>query len=414
MLQALFMAIVIGGVPKFLSFLGSIVNKQQWYDGWLWLRGRQVLVLTAEVVALANGSREFSRYYFQEKEHIREIDEYLQQHIVHGQSWRLDARGNLQPTGRVKIGQLTITLSDKVTSNERAITSTVRVQVEAPTKAEIDAFLSACKSNNKQIQAARHEPSFYTQTPNSEDWRKFNLDMATSWDDLFYEGKDILQRDIEQLGAKDKIVLLLHGPPGTGKTSTIRAIARATQRSIINVDLTLTKNNQELLGLFHDKFLGDYQMPLKHQRMYVFEEIDTQLEALMERERAMPQLSDDSSAAVKGDLLKYLSQQYENKLTLGGLLTVLDGVLELHNTIVIMTTNYPEKLDARLIRPGRVTHNLRLGPLRECDARAMMQRRFGKSVALRGKWLAADLEEFMRRYSDFQSFAKALQTAKAL
>jgi SpoVK/Ycf46/Vps4 family AAA+-type ATPase len=42
------------------------------------------------------------------------------------------------------------------------------------------------------------------------------------------------------------------------------------------------------------------------------------------------------------------------KLTLGFLLNLLDGVLEVPGRILIMTTNYPEKLDKALIRPGRI------------------------------------------------------------
>jgi chaperone BCS1 len=34
-------------------------------------------------------------------------------------------------------------------------------------------------------------------------------------------------------------------------------------------------------------------------------------------------------------------------------LNVLDGIIELHGVMIIMTTNYPDKIDAALIRPGR-------------------------------------------------------------
>jgi hypothetical protein len=42
------------------------------------------------------------------------------------------------------------------------------------------------------------------------------------------------------------------------------------------------------------------------------------------------------------------------KLDLSFLLNLLDGVLELPGRIVVMTSNYPEKLDHALIRPGRI------------------------------------------------------------
>ena len=43
-----------------------------------------------------------------------------------------------------------------------------------------------------------------------------------------------------------------------------------------------------------------------------------------------------------------------NRLTLSGLLNAIDGVTSSEGRIVFMTTNYVDKLDPALIRPGRV------------------------------------------------------------
>lgn len=50
-----------------------------------------------------------------------------------------------------------------------------------------------------------------------------------------------------------------------------------------------------------------------------------------------------------------------DKLTLGFVLNLLDGILETPNRVLIMTTNHPEKLDPAFTRPGRVDINLRVG-----------------------------------------------------
>jgi SpoVK/Ycf46/Vps4 family AAA+-type ATPase len=42
-----------------------------------------------------------------------------------------------------------------------------------------------------------------------------------------------------------------------------------------------------------------------------------------------------------------------DKINLSCFLNVLDGIIELHGVMIIMTTNYPDKIDAALIRPGR-------------------------------------------------------------
>jgi ATP-dependent 26S proteasome regulatory subunit len=45
-------------------------------------------------------------------------------------------------------------------------------------------------------------------------------------------------------------------------------------------------------------------------------------------------------------------------ITLSSLLNVLDGILESDGIIYIITTNYPEKIDKALLRPGRINFTI--------------------------------------------------------
>jgi hypothetical protein len=48
----------------------------------------------------------------------------------------------------------------------------------------------------------------------------------------------------------------------------------------------------------------------------------------------------------------------DDPITLSSLLNTLDGTLETPGRIIIMTTNYPDRIDSALIRPGRIDMNI--------------------------------------------------------
>jgi hypothetical protein len=151
----------------------------------------------------------------------------------------------------------------------------------------------------------------------------------------------------DQKGIPYQLGILLSGVPGAGKTSIIRAIANYTKRHIINVNFSNISTATQLKNLFYsDKItvytdqtctnMQTYFIPVE-QRLYVLEEIDAVGDIVKQR------TATNQSGVVVND-----------ELTLGEILTVLDGTMEIPGRIVIMTSNHPEVLDKALIRPGRI------------------------------------------------------------
>lgn len=135
----------------------------------------------------------------------------------------------------------------------------------------------------------------------------------------------------EKLGKPYRRNFLLHGPPGTGKTSLVMAIASWLER-----DLYLYTN----LGAM--KSFTDSYSNICHGSIIAFEDVDQAGANVKSRE-------DDSSDDVD-----------ENGVTMSDLLNVLDGGHSVEGAIVFLLTNYPERLDPAITRPGRVDRSFRM------------------------------------------------------
>ncbi|KAE9337072.1 hypothetical protein PR003_g12182, partial [Phytophthora rubi] len=120
-------------------------------------------------------------------------------------------------------------------------------------------------------------------------YKRYALGEEKTFDNLFFEEK---QQVLQLLGNFEsrtgkfaikgfpyKLDLLLHGPPGTGKTSLIKAIAQYTKRHVLTISLGTIKTNQQLLdALFDMKFAVqglDSPIEMDFEDVYfVMEDID--------------------------------------------------------------------------------------------------------------------------------------------
>ncbi len=121
---------------------------------------------------------------------------------------------------------------------------------------------------------------------------------------------------------------LLHGPPGTGKTTLVLALAGELKLSLAVLNLS----NR----LMSDDSLRTLINALPVGAVLLIEDVD----CIFKERRGTDQ---------------------QTGVTLSGLLNALDGVSSREGRVLFMTTNHPERLDPALIRPGRVDRKAELG-----------------------------------------------------
>jgi hypothetical protein len=242
---------------------------------------------------------------------------------------------------------------------------------------------------------------YFVYTPNNDSaddyydatshYQEFKFESGKSFSNVFYPEKDDVVKRLDffsenkewykKRGIPYTMGFLFYGAPGCGKTSTIKAIANHTQRHIVSVPLNKIKTAKELLNVFYNVRMNYKDIPL-NQRLYVLEDIDAADLKDVVGERGKPEKEgdkdkkeessdkEDSDSGIDINLLQLLKSSAtagpldkwkSNKLTLATLLEVLDGVMEMDGRMLIITTNYPERLDKALIRPGRIDMKVKFG-----------------------------------------------------
>lgn len=153
---------------------------------------------------------------------------------------------------------------------------------------------------------------------------------------------------------------LLYGPPGTGKSSLSLALAGFFKMRIYIVSLSSISSTEETIAsLFAE---------LPRRCVVLLEDIDTAgLTHTREEDGTQNNVGSNEEITPKQGLRgndrgnNTSTNSSAFRLSLSGLLNILDGVASQEGRVLIMTTNHVEKLDKALIRPGRVDMIVQFG-----------------------------------------------------
>lgn len=193
-------------------------------------------------------------------------------------------------------------------------------------------------------------------------FRKFNQNTA-SFDNTFFPGKPLLIKELDnfinngdkwdQMGQPRQLGIALTGDRGTGKTRVVKCIAKYTQRHIINIQLTEFLNT-DMINLEKVMFGVIGNLVLRpNEFIIVFEEISDQTYLVGPR--------DEEFFSENPEEKRNFEEKLEKRRNfLSKFLQILDGISERRNGMVIMTTNYIDRLDSALIRPGRIDFHLHM------------------------------------------------------
>ncbi|KAB5512063.1 hypothetical protein DKX38_029091 [Salix brachista] len=222
-------------------------------------------------------------------------------------------------------------------------------------------YLNHVLKEGNEIKVRNRQRKLYTNSGSY--WRHVLFQHPASFESLAMEAerKQEIMDDLvvfstaeefyARIGRAWKRGYLLFGPPGTGKSTMIAAMANLLNYDIYDLELTSVKDNTQLRKLLIDT---------TSRSIIVIEDIDCSLDLTGQRKKKEEGEGDEKDPKLK--LPKEEAETKQSQVTLSGILNFVDGLWSAckGERLIVFTTNFVEKLDPALIRKGRMDKHIEL------------------------------------------------------
>jgi hypothetical protein len=280
---------------------------------------------------------------------------------------------------------------------------------------------------------------------------------------IWFDGKDEFVKQLQYFsknkeafrsrGKPYRKTILVYGDPGCGKTSLLMSLlnemkCQKSQYKRQLIHLKLDKLSRiDLMNIFFKEelvvdgaFDGVVKIPFD-RRIYYIEEMDSYKMTHQRSDKSEQDTCDKDDTSSEDSFVKNISDVLEvkktavntdqalaklftpkpetdtNKLTIGDLLESLDGIPSMKNgEILFMTTNYIDKIDSAIKRPGRINHLLHFKKSSKENTIHILEKNFGyvltkkqKARIPHRKWTPAKIDALYEEDNNLDTLLKKLE-----